>query len=140
MSLRAAERRLRALYRRVDRQVAAAGPVCTRSGRCCDFARSGLTLFATALETDLVLAAHAPPAPERAGACPFQRHGLCTMRALRPLGCRVYFCDPRYLATAMSGIAESAQRALRQIHEEHGVPYRYAPFLELLARPRPAPA
>jgi len=139
MSRSEAELHVQALYRTVDRKVQAAGPICTLSGFCCDFPRSGQTLFATALETDMVLSRGEPPAPERRGWCPFYRRRLCTLRELRPLGCRIYFCDSSFQASAMSDIAESAHRELQRIHDEHDVPYRYAPFLDLLAERRSAP-
>jgi hypothetical protein len=44
------------LYQEVDRQVAAAGPVCVASGRCCRFKEYGHTLFLSNLEADVLLA------------------------------------------------------------------------------------
>jgi Fe-S-cluster containining protein len=82
------------LYAEVDREVAAAGPVCVASGRCCRFKEYGHTLFLSHLEADVLLAA-APPydTPVSADYCPFQKENLCTAREPRPLGCRVYYCD-----------------------------------------------
>ena len=37
--------------------------------------------------------------PVTADFCPFQKDNLCTAREPRPLGCRVYFCDPAYQET-----------------------------------------
>jgi len=133
MSLSEAHRRLDAVYAAVEEAVRAAGPACALSGRCCDFPRSGHTLFATALEADRILDLRGdPPAPEAKGWCPYYRNRRCTLRALRPLGCRVYFCDPDYLAGPMQDVSESAHRALKKVHADLEVPYRYAPFLELL--------
>ena len=47
------------LYREVDREVAAAGPVCIASGRCCRFKEWGHVLYVSNLEADLLLSA--PP-------------------------------------------------------------------------------
>src|SRR5262249_58102892 len=88
------------LYEEADREVAAAGPVCVASGRCCRFKEYGHTLFLSNLEADVLLGA-APPFEEPVSAdfCPFQKDTLCSAREPRPLGCRVYFCDPTYQET-----------------------------------------
>src|SRR5687768_16095240 len=49
-----------ALYRQVDAEVAAAGPVCQASGRCCRFREYGHTLFLSKMEAEVLLA-DAPP-------------------------------------------------------------------------------
>src|SRR5215831_10502114 len=93
--------RVLALYEEVDREVAAAGPVCLASGRCCRFKEYGHVLFLSNLEAEVLLAA-APgyDRPVSPDFCPFQKDNLCTAREPRPLGCRVYFCDPAYQETA----------------------------------------
>src|SRR5215467_4173879 len=85
------------LYEEVDRRVRAAGPVCVASGRCCRFKEWGHVLFLSNLEADVLLdGAPAYDRPVSASFCPFQKENLCTARQPRPLGCRVYFCDPAY--------------------------------------------
>ena len=54
--------RVRAVYAVADAAVAAAGPRCDASGRCCRFAEYGHTLFISQLEADVLLAG-APPLP-----------------------------------------------------------------------------
>src|SRR3954469_2463847 len=89
--------KVRQLYAEADREVAAAGPVCIASGRCCRFKEYGHVLFVSNLEASVLLAeASAYDAPVSADFCPFQRDKLCTARGPRPLGCRVYYCDPHY--------------------------------------------
>jgi Fe-S-cluster containining protein len=126
------------LYAEVDREVAAAGPVCVASGRCCRFKEHGHTLFLTTLEADVLLNA-APPydRPVTAEFCPFQKGNLCTAREPRPLGCRVYYCDPAYQETG-NALTEKYLARLRELHEEHGVAYRYAPLHHFL-NDAPAP-
>jgi hypothetical protein len=117
------------LYVAVDAEVQAAGPVCQASGRCCRFAEYGHTLFLSNLEADVLLA-DAPsydPATVTPDFCPFQVGKLCTAREPRPLGCRVYFCDPAY-QTRMTEITEDALRKLKQLADEAGVDWRYAPL------------
>src|SRR5687768_9192452 len=77
------------MYREVDRDVAAAGPVCVASGRCCRFKEYEHTLFLSNLEAEVLLASCPPydPATVTADFCPFQQGNLCTAREPRPLGC-----------------------------------------------------
>src|SRR5437762_12143245 len=88
------------LYREVDEAVRTAGPVCVASGRCCRFKEYGHTLFISNLEAEVLLSqAPAYSAPVPPDFCPFQVNNLCTARAPRPLGCRLYYCAPNYQHT-----------------------------------------
>jgi hypothetical protein len=132
-----------ALYRQVDRSVAAAGPVCIASGRCCRFKEYGHVLFLSNLEAEVLLAG-APPyeLPVSPDFCPFQKGNLCTAREPRPLGCRIYYCDPAYQETG-NRITEDALQTLKRLAQDHGVDWRYAPlhsFLNSTPRERSAPA
>jgi len=120
------------LYAEVDAAVAAAGPVCVASGRCCRFKEYGHTLFISNLEADVLLAS-APPydAPVSTDFCPFQMGNLCTAREPRPLGCRVYYCDPAYQETG-NRLSEEYLHRLKRLAEEHGVEWRYAPLHSFL--------
>jgi hypothetical protein len=125
--------RVRAIYAAADAAVVAAGPRCDASGRCCRFAEYGHTLFISQLEADVLLA-DAPPydGPVTPDACPFQVGHLCTAREPRPLGCRVYFCDPAYQETGQR-ISETYLRQLKDLADELGVGWRYAPLHTFLA-------
>ena len=79
---------LLAIYGELDAAVAALGPVCLLSGRCCRFEEFGHTLFVSAPEAALLVAdAPAPTRPLDAGAtCPWQDQlGRCQARDARPL-------------------------------------------------------
>jgi Fe-S-cluster containining protein len=154
---------LESLYAEVGSEIAARGPVCWASGRCCNFERAGHRLYATGLETAYTLsrlAAAAPPArhgltvlgAERSalpltaetldgaiarGGCPFQSGNLCSAHAVRPLGCRVYFCD-RSAQTWQNEMYERAMGRLRSIHDEHGVGYLYGEWRGMLRMFLPA--
>ena len=125
------------LYADADRDVAAAGPVCVASGRCCRFKEYGHTLFVSSLEADVLLAS-APPyeRPVSADFCPFQKGNLCTAREPRPLGCRVYYCDPAYQDTG-GRISEEYLRRLKRLADEHGAGWRYAPLHSFLNDAKP---
>lgn len=121
-------KRVLSIYREADAAVAAAGPVCESSGRCCRFAEYGHTLFISQLEADVLLA-DAPPfaGPVSPDFCPFQVRKLCSARDPRPLGCRVYFCDPNYQETGRA-ISEAYLRKLKDLAVEFGLDWRYAPL------------
>ena len=135
--------RVLAVYAEADAAVAAAGPKCDASGRCCRFKEYGHTLFISNLEAEVLLAAAPPYAKPLSGDfCPFQVDNLCTARDPRPLGCRVYFCDPAYQDTGRA-ISETFLRRLKELAEEHGTGWRYAPlhyFLNAADGRGPAPA
>jgi hypothetical protein len=120
--------RLRDIYAAADAAVAAAGPRCDASGRCCRFKEYGHTLFISQIEADYLLA-HAPPfaGPVSDAACPFQVENLCTAREPRPLGCRVYFCDPSY-HEAGPQISEKYLGEIKRLADEFQVGWRYAPL------------
>ncbi len=116
------------LYAEVDREVRAAGPVCVASGRCCRFKEYGHTLFLSNLEADVLLA-QAPvyERPVSPDFCPFQKDNLCTAREPRPLGCRIYHCDPGYQETSHA-ITEKYLRRLKELAQENDIEWRYAPL------------
>jgi Fe-S-cluster containining protein len=123
------------LYDEVDREVAAAGPVCIASGRCCRFKEYGHVLYLSNLEAELLLAA-APPSerPVTPDSCPFQKGNLCTAREPRPLGCRVYYCDPKYQETG-NRITEKYLQRLKTLARENGMKWLYAPLHQFLNAP-----
>jgi hypothetical protein len=127
------------LYKEVDSDVAAAGPVCVASGRCCRFKEYGHVLFLSNLEAEVLLH-DAPPYDLRTVTpdfCPFQQGNLCMARGPRPLGCRVYYCDPNYQNTG-NEITETYLRRLKELALAHEVPWRYAPLHHFLRHPKEA--
>jgi len=126
---------LHALYADLDEAIRRAGPTCALSGRCCRFAEYGHTLFLSAPEFALLRAdAPAPSRPVDAGAtCPWQdAQGRCTARAARPLGCRVYFCDPSYRGRDHE-LSEAFLGRLKALVDRLGLPWQYAPLHHHLA-------
>ncbi len=63
--------------------------------------------------------------------CPFQIDKLCGVHALRPLGCRMYFCDPTSTEW-QNDLYERLHAELRRLHDETGVPYRYVEWRQAL--------
>lgn len=138
---------LEAVYLATAEAIAARGPACWASGRCCNFAKTGHLLYVTGLEaaytvsrlTDRPALTEADIGRAReVGGCPFQVNNLCGVHPIRPLGCRVYFCDKSAQAWQQD-LYERELTALRTLHDAEGIPYRYAEWrslLELLVRAR----
>jgi hypothetical protein len=126
-----------AIYEKVDAEVSRLGPRCDLSGRCCRFEEYGHTLFVSSLEAALLVADAPPPFRELdAGAtCPWQDdRGRCTARSARPLGCRIYFCDPSY-QDHMTELCETSVRRLKALADGRGLPWDYAPLHRQLRAP-----
>ncbi|MEO1584888.1 MAG: YkgJ family cysteine cluster protein [Planctomycetota bacterium] len=130
-------------HRAIAGDIGASRPVCTASGRCCDFGRTGHDLFVTGLEVAWTLD-RIPP--ERAvlsedvhdararGDCPFlvgESVRRCGVHPARPMGCRVYFCDPTREGFVQD-LAERGAALVRDIHDRFDVPYIYAEWRALL--------
>ena len=124
---------LLALYEDLDGDVAQAAPVCELSGRCCRFKEYGHTLFISRPEAELLLQQGLPEnAVVNDAGCPYQINGLCSARERRPLGCRVYYCDPKY-AGAGEALSERYIGRLKELHDATGTPWEYRPLHHFLA-------
>lgn len=133
--------RLRAVYADVDAAVAAASPRCDASGRCCRFTEYGHSLFISEFEAEILLEAGLPFAkPVTRDGCPFQVDNRCTAREHRPLGCRIYFCDPNF-QEQQGPLTEAALAKMKSLADEFGTGWRYAPLHVFLngAEPPAAP-
>lgn len=121
---------LRVLYGDLDAAVARIGPSCALSGRCCRFAEYDHTLFVSAAEVAVLLADAPPPCRplDDGETCPWQdAKGRCTARAARPLGCRVYYCDPSYQDHAQA-LSEAFLGRMKRLVDDLGLPWNYAPL------------
>ncbi|MDX2038791.1 MAG: hypothetical protein SFX72_19245 [Isosphaeraceae bacterium] len=124
------------LYAELGRELDRRRPVCELSGRCCRFEEYGHTLFLSSIEARLLVDEAPPPArPLDAGAsCPWQDlAGRCTARDARPLGCRLYYCDPGF-QEEMPELSETWISRLKALVDRHGLPWHYAPLHAHLRR------
>jgi Fe-S-cluster containining protein len=131
---------LEAVYAMVADQIEARGPACWASGRCCNFDAAGHRLYVTGLEAAYTVARLEPSqaltqealdAARACGGCPFQQANLCGVHSIKPMGCRVYFCDES-AQQWQHDVSERAMAMIRSIHERHGVEYVYAEWRALL--------
>lgn len=129
------------VYADLAAEVAKRRPVCVVSGRCCRFEDYGHRLFVTTAE--LAAFVHGLESTSRTPAigaslrawdgtgCPFQVARLCGVHALRPFGCRVFFCDET--ATQWQNEAYEVFHArLKRLHEELGLEYFYVEWRQAL--------
>lgn len=148
-------RGLEEIYLAARAEIESRGPACWASGRCCRFDRVGHRLYATGLEAAYAMvrleegggsrgpAARAPGeggrpitlaqvgvARER-GDCPYLEGNACGIHEIKPLGCRVYFCD-RGAQGWQGELSERLLERVRSLHDAHGVEYRYAEWRDLL--------
>lgn len=123
---------IRDIYHALQREIDQRQPVCKQSGRCCRFNSYDHLLYVTGLEIAWGLGQLDDPARDRLAradlpdmdGCPFQADRLCSVHAIRPLGCRVYFCDPTAQLWHVQQY-EQMLRRFRDLHERFDLPYRY---------------
>jgi Fe-S-cluster containining protein len=99
--------------------------VCEGCGKCCDFDGFDHRLFVTPPEL-MFLAENLGSEnikPMRAGRCPYNIDGKCTIYENRFSGCRIFCCGAD--ADFQSGLSESALKRLKSICTEFQIPYRY---------------
>ena len=97
---------------------------CRACGACCDFSAMDHRLFVSAAELAL-LAEVRPPNPPARLRCPYQHENLCMARDRRPLGCRVFYCNPAS-REPLHDLYERYHQRIATLHQEAGVPYVYA--------------
>jgi Fe-S-cluster containining protein len=133
--------RLMSIIHRVDEAVAQRGPTCWASGKCCNFDAYGHRMYVTCLEIAWFLRqvagrsdGHSPLRGEIdvSGPCPLQRDGLCGVHDVRPLGCRVFFCE-RGTQQWQHALYERSLSEIRRLHDEHHLPYAYVEWRRGLA-------
>lgn len=128
-----------AVYRDVATELAGLNVSCKACGTCCRFARFGHCLFVTSPElvcfarqwrslpaesaAELV-ARLASSTLDPGEACPLQSAEACPVRAIRPLGCRIFYCD-KPLAARLNAFYERMQQRMKDLCAATGLPYRY---------------
>ncbi|MEO0512198.1 MAG: hypothetical protein AAF108_04800 [Planctomycetota bacterium] len=132
--------RVFAVYDRASASVEAARPVCSASGRCCDFERAGHDLFVTGLEAAVTLRSlpggigldrgSLEHAIDR-GTCPFLGGRACLVHGVRPGGCRGYYCDPTTSGWS-AALSERIAMEIRTLHDTLGVDYLYSEWRRML--------
>jgi hypothetical protein len=134
---------MREFYAETDRLIAEQPATCWNKGECCRFGQFGHRLYVTALEVCYYLAGIESPCQVdptsdltmQTGSplqdvCPHAHGGKCHVRDWRPMGCRVFYCDPK--AREWQGpFTEERLARLRAMHAELHVPYFYADWMSV---------
>ncbi len=141
---------MREFYERADHVIAEKKATCWNKGDCCRFGEYGHRLYVTALEVAYYLAiGHEQDTPyspllgndsatftvlnnlDSADACPHAHDHRCHARERRPLGCRIFYCDPQ--AQNWQGpMTEESLAELRGMHDFLNVPYFYSDWMTVL--------
>jgi hypothetical protein len=129
VSSSAAMQAMRDFYADLDEAIRQHDPTCWNRGQCCQFGEFGHRLYVTTLETAYYLTSDTRSNVE-ADACPHSM-GHCQVRAYRPLGCRVFFCDPAS-QDWQSLLTEQRLAQLRQMHDDLNIPYYYCDWMRVL--------
>jgi Fe-S-cluster containining protein len=123
---------IHALYADLQSEIDVRKPLCVMSGRCCRFDEFGHRLYVTTAELAAFTAdlAEIVPIPALVGAqptpgvCQFQTGKICRVHQIRPMGCRIFFCDST--ATGwQQGVYERFHARLKKLHEDLAIPYAY---------------
>jgi hypothetical protein len=122
------------VYTDLQGQIDARKPICSASGKCCRFEAYGHRLYVTTIELAAFVASldRDKVTPWDGTGCPYQVDGLCGVHAIRPFGCRVYFCDPTATQWQQDQY-EAFHAQLKVEHERLDVPYRYVEWRAALA-------
>jgi len=130
------------VYEDVEAEVSRQRPACAMSGACCRFEDVGHRLYVTTMEAAAFVhdlrrmrqMAHRLRQSIRGWqgeGCPFQVEKLCGVHAIRPFGCRMFFCD----ASSVEWQHVQYERfhgELKRLHEALGVVYQYMEWREAL--------
>lgn len=128
---------LETIFERTAAAIVERGPACWASGRCCNFDATGHRLYVTGLETAYAIGKGAKVTSEEVaaararGGCPFQEKNLCGIHAIKPLGCRVYFCD-KSSELWQRELYEKMLGDIRAMHDRWEIEYRYGEWRDML--------
>ncbi|MEK7482807.1 MAG: hypothetical protein AABZ60_00595 [Planctomycetota bacterium] len=126
---------LQAIYRELEEELQLYQSLCTRLSRCCHFKDFGHRLYSLSLEVAFLQ--QQIPLPEKTLpplTCPYLNlDGSCGNRTGRPLGCRIFFCDPGYQPTAQL-FYEKYHRKLEQLLHKYQLDYVYGEMTAQLSQ------
>lgn len=121
---------MRDAYTELDREISMQPGHCWIKSACCQFGVYEHRLYVTAIEVCYYLSLQTP-GPITGDSCPHLVDGLCAARDARPVGCRIFYCDPK--AQHWQGpMTESYLARLKEMHEQFGLDYFYADWMEVV--------
>jgi Fe-S-cluster containining protein len=139
-----------AVYSELADAIASRGPVCEMSGHCCNFAQWDHRLYVTSPEVVHFVAGWRwkLSADQRArlwarmcqansdgsaplAVCPLQTGRICGAHGIRPMGCRLFFCEPGAERWGRP-LYESLHARLKSFCETYSLPYAYVEWTQVL--------
>jgi Fe-S-cluster containining protein len=127
------------LYGEIEGELGRIRPRCSMSGRCCHFEEYGHRLYVTTAELAAVVrrakalgAIHGLAMRPDGGSCRFQEGKMCMAHGIRPMGCRLFFCDES-AEEQLQALYERFHGRVKELHERFGVPYYYVEWRSALA-------
>jgi len=122
------------IYAAIAAEIDARKPICAMSGKCCRFEEYGHRLYLTTIELAAFTAQlQNKPVENWSGqGCPFQLGKLCSVHAIRPMGCRLFFCDPASTDWQQTRY-ERFHADLKYLHTRFNVPYLYCEWRTALS-------
>lgn len=113
------------MYDEVDRKIAKGGYSCSNCKECCNFEISGLSLFVTNIEFEYFRMNTDKIRIPEGNICPYlDKEDGCSVRNIRPLGCRTFFCNPSD-EIELSEIYEEALAKIKAFVEKNHLEYSY---------------
>ena len=135
---------LDAIYKNLEQEIGSLEkpPICKACGECCDFSKFEHTPFITKSELKNIEVAltqnkellEEAAKPKPINFCAFYRDKRCIAHKIRPLSCRVFFCDSKYAAEHASRIYEKYHKLIKDLHLRFEVEYSYQPLVSALDR------
>lgn len=126
---------LQTLYRELEEELLPYQSLCTRLSRCCHFKDFGHRLYSLSLEVAFLWsqgqrsAGDIPPLT-----CAYlNTDGSCGNRTGRPLGCRIFFCDPGYQTTSQI-FYEKYHQKLEGLVQKYHLHYFYGEMTAQIAK------
>lgn len=111
------------IYNWIDSQVAGTGD-CKACGDCCDFEKFGHRLYVTSVELAYFVEKMGDDLRKMdSDVCPYRVDGKCTVYPYRFAGCRIFACGRN--EDTESQLSEESLQRLKEIGEEHKIPYQY---------------
>ena len=122
------------IYRCLEEELIALNPGCKGCGTCCRFSVFDHVLYASNIEVDYVTShREVSDFDIQDNVCPFLINNQCAIRDFRTLGCRVFYCNPRYKDTSQD-IYEKYYRMIKDLSKKYTITWEYQPFLKHLAK------
>jgi Fe-S-cluster containining protein len=98
---------------------------CSACGQCCDFENFDHLLFVTSPELVFLKQKIKDEKIKtmKAGRCPYNKGGKCTIYPFRFAGCRIFFCKGN--RDFQNEISELTNHKFKKLCEQHNLPYSY---------------